>query len=511
MNSSNFRLLLDDDISKCSIVQRAIDRYMGGSTRYFFDDTKPNVNDDHTGEMRQIGIIDALVLANTVSGQPFLCELIPDDEMIEDYTLNLSLKPARLAAKTSWGMIRGLETFSQLLFELNSKTFGIRPVIIDDGPRFKFRGYMLDTARHYISMENILKSLDAMSFNKFNVFHWHLVDDQSFPYVSNFHPELSEKSSFRPNMIYSQADVRAVINYAADRGIRVLPEFDSPGHTYSMRHIPDLLTECYDMTTKEPNGDFGPVNPIKLDNYKIMARFIKEFKLLFPDTYFHAGGDEVDYDCWKSNPEINQWLNDRNMTGNYKELQNSYIRKIYDFLKYYNKTMLVWQEVFDDGAQLPRDAIVHVWKYRGEKSAYMEEMRRVLNAGYRAILSSCWYLNIIEYGQDWARFYQCDPTADLKLPIKGAKQSEENRLRILKNRLQQKLVLGGEVCMWTEFVDDTNIIARTWPRASAAAERLWSPSDRTNLDDFLHRLEQLRCRLLARGIQAEPVNGPGYC
>lgn len=506
INASNFRLLLNDKVSKCSIVQRAIDRYIGRKG-LLFDDLKPNPSDDHTGQMKQIGSIDSVELRGLESNElsSFACDSIPNEQMIEDYFLDLSAKPnARLEAKTSWGLIRGLETLSQLIFEidLKSSSFGIRAVIIDDGPRFKFRGYMLDTARHYISLNNIYTTLDAMAFNKLNVFHWHIVDDQSFPYVSSFHPELSQKSSFRPNMIYTQADIRAIINYAADRGIRVLPEFDSPGHTYSMRHLPDFLTECYNTETKEPSGDYGPVNPIKLDNYKIMAKFIKEFKQLFPDSYFHAGGDEVDYDCWKSNPEITQWLIDRNMTGNYKQLQNTYIRKIYDFLAYYNRTMLVWQEVFDDGAQLPQDAIIHIWKYRGERAAYMEELKRVVSAGYRAILSSCWYLNYIDYGQDWVKLYQCDPRVE---------QTKINGRNKLSPLVKQELVLGGEICMWSEFVDDTNVITRSWPRASAAAERLWSPGSKTNVNDFLHRLEQMRCRLLRRGVQAEPVNGPGYC
>lgn len=184
-----------------------------------------------------------------------------------------------------------------------------------------------------------------------------------------------------------------------------------------------------------------------------------------------------------------------NMSGQYEELSNYYIRRLYNMLtKEHGKTMLVWQEVFDMGANLPlENTLVHVWKYINDKPAYMAQLARVVNSGYNALLSSCWYLNYIDYAQDWIKFYQCDPR---EAPVSP---HEAHR------------VLGGEICMWTEYVDDSNVISRSWPRASAAAERLWSPMEANNVDEFLHRLEQHRCRLLARGINAEPVNGPGYC
>lgn len=486
---------MKDEIKGCEIVERAIKRYR---ELYLFEDVSSNAENDLNIGRIEIGTLDGLMLSPAINSTSFLCESIPHDNMIESYQLNLRSNPAKLSSKSSWGLLRGLETFSQLLFwteraNREENYFGIRSLLIDDSPRFKFRGFMLDTARHYISLKNIMKILDGMATTKLNVFHWHMVDDQSFPYESITYPKLSKLGSFRPNLVYSIEDVKSIIQYAADRGIRVLPEIDSPGHTYSMRHLQGFLTTCYNVTSGKPNGDLGPVDPTKILNYNIMAKLIKELKGVFLDSYFHAGGDEVDYDCWKSNPYVNHYMDKLNITNNYQELANIYIRKIYDIVTYYNKTMLVWQEVFDSKANLPKDAIIHIWKYRNDKSAYIAEMRNVVTSGYRALLSSCWYLNIIDYGQDWVKFYQCDPTSDLT------------------SKKLQNLVLGGEICMWSEFVDDTNVITRSWPRSAAAAERLWSPSTKTNVNDFLYRLEQLRCRLLARQIQAEPVNGPGYC
>lgn len=477
----------------------ALERY---SRKLLFDDVGPESKDDaHRGRRKKVG---QLKTAEVVGLQNFHCGIVPGPDMDEAYNLTVSRIGTSfklvLTARSGWGLLRALETLSQLIFNIKPEpgqaedvaTFAINIVDIQDEPRFKHRGFMLDTARHYIPVETILQMLDAMSFNKLNVFHWHIIDDQSFPLASETFPELS-KSAFKPDMVYTRQDVQIIILYAALRGIRVIPELDSPGHTYSMRQIPDLLSECYDSKTARSNGDFGPINPTKDSTYKTINDLIIEFKSQFSDPYFFAGGDEVDFDCWKSNPQINSWMKARNMSGNYEELTNHYMRQLYETLKYHEKTMVVWQEVFDMGAKLPLDTIVSVWKYINDTPAYMAQLASVVEQGYQAILSSCWYLNYIDYGQDWIKFYACDPRSS---PIE---------------RKHEHLIIGGEICMWTEFVDHTNVMSRTWPRASAAAERLWSPKEANDVEEFLHRLEQHRCRLLYRGINAEPVNGPGYC
>lgn len=484
-----FEIRIDDAPKSCDIVARAVKRY---SAKNLFDDTRPLDRDDSdAGKRNMIGNLSILAIRGD---DAFVCETIPDENMDETYSLDINKDStiAQLRAKSSWGLIRGLETFSQLVFNVGPQTYAIQPVSIEDEPRFSHRGFMLDTARHYISVGNILKMLDSMAMNKLNVFHWHIVDDQSFPYESIAFPEITGNATFRPNMIYTQTDVKSIIQYAADRGIRVIPEFDTPGHSYAWRFVSKFLTRCYDPKTNKPNGNYGPVNPTKIGAYKTMSKLIDELGRVFPDKYLHIGGDEVETDCWKSNPKINSWLKTKNMTNDYRGLSKFYVRRLYDLVAHHNKTMQVWQEVFDDGTNLPKDTIVQVWKYINDKPAYTAELNAVVRAGYKAILSSCWYLNYIDYGQDWVKFYQCDPTAGTT--------SED-----------YQLVLGGEICMWTEFVDDTNVLARTWPRASAAAERLWSPLETSDVSHFMRRLEQIRCRFLSRGLQAEPIVGPGYC
>lgn len=476
--------------SNCDIVNRAVGRYM---QNYFFDDVKPEDRDDpHRGLRKRLGSLKLLEIDKN-----FKCETFPGPGMDESYTIRVEFDPktnnssAKLQASTSWGIIRGLETFSQSVFKVRSLFYAIQPVVIHDAPRFEYRGFMLDTARHYISYKEIFKLLDAMSFNKLNVFHWHIVDDQSFPYASREFPELSAGGAFRPHLIYGPAGVRLVVRYAADRGIRVVPEFDTPGHTYSMRFIPDLLTTCYDKHKKLPDGNLGPINPIAEKTAETLATLFKEIKSDFQDPYFHAGGDEVDFDCWNSNPEVSAFMKAHNMTG--RELSIFHFDMVHKILSK-NSTVMVWQEVFDSGTIQSDDVIVQVWKDRGSPATYLNEMKKIVQSGHRAILSSCWYLNLIGYGQDWIEYYKCDPVGN---EITDAKE--------------QSLVLGGEVCQWSEFVDNFNVFTRSWPRASAAAERLWSPKNRTNVDEFAYRLEQIRCRMISRGMNPEPVNGPGYC
>ncbi|XP_044050135.1 beta-hexosaminidase subunit alpha isoform X2 [Siniperca chuatsi] len=417
------------------------------------------------------------------------CESYPNEDSSERYNLSVSAVQASLNAETVWGAVRGLETFSQLVYQDDFGSYFVNKTEIEDLPRFQFRGILLDTSRHYLPVQSILKTLDAMAYSKFNVFHWHIVDDPSFPYQSRTFPDLSSKGAFHPmTHIYTQSDVRRVISYARLRGIRVLPEFDSPGHTKSWgKGHSDLLTPCY--RGGIPSGIFGPVNPALPSTYQFMARLFKEVSSVFPDSHIHLGGDEVDFSCWRSNPDVRAFMQKMGFGVDFTKLEAFYMENIVNITSALNKTSIVWQDVFDYHERRSSLSVVEVWR----EGCYLCEVRRVAKAGLRVILASPWYLDQPGPTHNWARYYTVWPLA-----FKGTEE-------------QKKLVIGGEVCMWGEYVDATNLTPRLWPRASAAAERLWSDEKQTSsVDKAFPRLQDFRCKLLRRGIQAEPLY-VGHC
>ncbi|GAA6221384.1 beta-hexosaminidase subunit alpha-like [Lates japonicus] len=419
------------------------------------------------------------------------CESYPQEDSSEKYNLSVCEGKASLKAETVWGAVRGLETFSQMVYQDDFGSYFVNKTEIEDFPRFQFRGILLDTSRHYLPVQAILKTLDAMAYSKFNVFHWHIVDDPSFPYQSSTFPDLSSKGAFHPmTHIYTQSDVRRVISYARLRGIRVLPEFDSPGHTKSWgKGQSDLLTPCYRGST--PSGTFGPVNPVLPSTYQFMEKLFKEVSSVFPDSYIHLGGDEVNFSCWKSNPDVRAFMQKMGFGADFTKLEAFYIENIVNITSALNKTSIVWQDVFDYHEKIPEDTVLHIWK--GLPEVYQTELSRITKAGKRVLLAAPWYINHISYGQDWHNYYTVQP--------QNFSGTEE----------QKKLVIGGEVCMWGEYVDATNLNPRLWPRASAAAERLWSDEKQTSsVDSAFPRLQDFRCKLVRRGIQAEPLY-VGHC
>ncbi|CAD5123529.1 DgyrCDS11869 [Dimorphilus gyrociliatus] len=473
LNSATFNL--SPVGHSCDILQDAIRRYrliiFGPSNALKFR-PKSNVN----------------VLANLDVNLMNECEKYPSLEMKENYTLTVTSSTANLASPTIWGILRGLETFSQLVYRGNYGEFLLNATKIVDFPRFSHRGVLLDTSRHYLSKEVIKENIEAMAYNKMNVFHWHIVDDQSFPYQSRKYPKLSDEGAYnRFTHIYTQNDVAEIIEFARVRGIRVIPEYDTPGHSQSWgKGQKGLLTECY--SQGKPNGNFGPINPIVNTTYTFLEGFFSEVQQVFPDKYTHMGGDEVSFDCWKSNPDITKFMQQHGFPGNYSRLEQYYEQRLLNIMAKLNAGYIIWQEVVDNGVKVRPDTVVHVWK-----GGWQQDIAKVTALGHRALLSTCWYLDYISYGTDWTSYYNCEP------------------LNWQGSAAQKKLVMGGEAALWGEFVDTSNVVSRLWPRASAVAEKLWSSSAMSDATSATPRFKEHRCRMVGRGIRAEPQNGPGYC
>jgi hexosaminidase len=418
-------------------------------------------------------------------------------ETDESYVLNVPASgDATLTAATVFGALRGLETMSQMVGFIDGN-FIVNAFACTDAPRFPWRGALVDTARHFLPMPALLAFIDALAYAKMNVFHMHLTDDSSFPYVSVAFPNLARTGAYdAANTFaahtYAPADIAALIAYGHDRGVRVVAEFDTPGHSGSWAGQPNLLTPCYN-ASGVPDGSFGPINPTLDTTWSFLESFFSEVASVFQDEYIHIGGDEVSFDCWASNPNVTAWMSANGMAGDFPALESYYVQRVLQLIQSLNKTPVGWQEIFDNNLTLTNRTVVHVWK-----NPFVDgqaELARVTAAGFFALLSSGWYINYEAYVNEgqWETYYTQDPT------------------NFTGTDAQKALIVGGEFALWAEFIDATNLISRGWPSGAAVAERLWSPSSVTSLPDANVRLTGHTCRLLARGVGAEPPSGPNWC
>jgi hexosaminidase len=390
----------------------------------------------------------------------------------ESYQLDVSPGKAVLSASTVEGALHGLETFAQLIVP-GAAGFEVASMHIEDHPRFPWRGLMIDCARHWIPIEVIERNLDAMAAVKLNVFHWHLSDDQGFRVESKRFPRLQQLGS--DGHFYTQDEVRHIIAYARDRGIRVVPEFDLPGHTTSwFVGYPELASAPGPYSIERSWGIFQPtMDPTREETYKFLDKFLGEMAALFPDPYFHTGGDEVDPTQWKQSASIQAFARERHLETP-DGLLGYFNHRVEDILKKYGKTMVGWDEVLNP--ELNADAVIQSW--RGPAA-----LADAAKKGHRGILSYGYYL---DHMNPASFHYAIDPQTD------APQVDGENR----------ELILGGEACMWTEYVTPETVDSRIWPRAAAIAERLWSPRDLTDVASMYDRLDAVSRVLTWVGIRS---------
>jgi hexosaminidase len=398
---------------------------------------------------------------------------VPAVEEDESYSLEVTDKQARLKAPTVVGVLRGLETFLQLL-DSDREGYFIPAVKIEDRPRFPWRGLLIDVARHYQPIEVLKRNLDAMAAVKLNVLHWHLTEDQGFRIESKKFPRLHQMGS--DGHFYTQEEAREIIAYARERGIRVVPEFDMPGHATSwLIGHPELGSAPGPYTLERRAGIFEPaLDPTREEVYKFLDTFLGEMAALFPDAYMHIGGDENEGKQWDRNPKIQAFMKEKGIKDNHA-LQTYFNKRVLQILKKHGKVMMGWDEIFQP--DLPQEVVIHSW--RGPK-ALAEAARK----GYKGVLSAGYYIDLIF---PTSQHYAADPIpADTTLTA-----------------AESVNVLGGEATMWSEWVSPDTIDSRIWPRTAAIAERLWSPREVNNVEDMYRRLAVVSVRLEELGLTHE--------
>jgi hexosaminidase len=398
----------------------------------------------------------------------------------ERYSLRVTPMGVTIDAPTSLGVLRALATLEQLP-RTEKKQRYLPEVDIQDQPRFAWRGLSLDAARHFMPVAVIKRNIDGMAAVKLNVLHWHLTDDQGFRIESKVFPRLQTVGS-TDGLYYTQAEVREVLAYAAARGIRVVPEFDVPSHTTSWIVAYPRL--------KSNDSTYAPyklwrttnvaIDPTRETTYTFLDSLFTEMTTLFPDPYFHVGGDENDGRNWRRTPRIVAYMQANKMvkadgkTVDKHQLQTYFNRRILAMLRKRGKIMIGWDEIL--GPDLPKETVIQSW--RGKKG-----LNDAAKLGHPVLLSNGYYLDL---NLTAASSYLTDPLPpDTPLTL-----------------AEQKLVLGGEAAMWAEFADSTIIEYRIWPRAAAVAERLWSPQATTqNVADMYRRLNEVSVQLETLGLR----------
>ncbi len=377
----------------------------------------------------------------------------------------------RIEAATTLGALHAIETLMQLV-QPEGSAYAIPSVTIQDSPRFRWRGLMIDCGRHFEPLPVLKRNIDAMAAVKLNVFHWHLTEDQGFRIESKRFPRLTAMGS--DGLFYTQEDAIELVRYARDRGIRVVPEFEMPGHSTAwLVAYPELASGTAPTGIRREFGVSDYVlDPTREETYRFISSFLTEMATIFPDQYVHIGGDEAPAPDWKKNPRILAFMKDHNLENN-DALQAYFNGRVLKILTGLNKRMVGWDEIFNPA--LPRDVVVQSW--RGEAS-----LAKGAAQGYQGVLSAPYYLDGMRPA---SIHYLADPVpADTKLTPE-----------------QQKLILGGEVCMWAEHLDQRTIDSRIWPRTAAMAERFWSSQSLRDVDDMYRRLEPVSVELETLGLR----------
>ncbi|KAN0127976.1 Glycoside hydrolase superfamily [Lactarius tabidus] len=408
---------------------------------------------------------------------------------------------AVLSASSTLGLFRGLTTFGQMWYTASGTIYTLgAPVNIEDSPAYPYRGFLLDTARNYFPVSDIKRTLDACSWVHINTFHWHVVDSQSFPLIIPGFTDIAENGAYSSSSVYTPSDVADIISYAGARGIDVLVEIDTPGHTSAISKTYPQYIACAEATpwatyaNEPPAGQLRIASPSTIDfTVDLLSAVAKQF----PSTLFSTGGDEINLPCYQNDTETQQELGGRTLN----QALDAFTQATHGALRSLGKTPVVWEEmVLSFNLTLPSDTIAMVWISSEDAAAVAAKGYRFVHAASNSFYLDCgaggWVGNNppgnswCEPFKTWQNAYTFDPLANL-------------------TAAQASLVLGGQQLLWTEQSGPQNLDPITWPRAAASAEVFWTGPG-GNVSAALPRLHELGYRLRNRGVQAISLQ-PEWC
>ncbi|KAJ8891061.1 hypothetical protein PR048_010570 [Dryococelus australis] len=430
---------------------------------------------------------------------------------------------ASILALNFFGLRHGMETLSQLIIynDITQELQILSSAHITDSPVFPHRGILLDTARNFISVDSIKRTLDGMAATKLNTFHWHITDSHSFPFQSSSYPQLSQYGAYTPRKVYTPEDIRSVVEYARVRGVRVVPEFDAPAHVgEGWQWAGPNVTVC---VKAEPWHSYcveppcGQLNPTSDKVYEILAGIYHDMFELFDSDIFHM--EEM------SSEQIVHWLHSRQFGR-----EESGFLELWD---HFQTKALAEVVKANDGQSLPIVMWTSGLTHKGHVERYLNPSTYIIqiwttgtdsligelvNKGYRIILSNydalyfdCGFGAWVGEGNNW-----CSPYIGWQKVYMNSPYNILSNLGVTLDVNTAKLILGSEATLWTEQVDDASVDGRLWPRSSAMAERLWS-NPPEGWQDAESRLLHHRERLVQRGVQAEALEplwclqNHGYC
>ncbi|EER41863.1 chitobiase [Histoplasma capsulatum var. duboisii H88] len=457
----------------------------------------------------------------------------------ESYTLDIKERSNSIdiTANTIWGAMHAFTTLQQIIIaEGYWRLIVEQPVSIKDQPLYPYRGIMVDTGRNFISPKKIREQLDGMALAKLNVLHWHMTDSQSWPVKINRYPQMT-KGAYSPREVYTPEDIRHIVQYARERGIRVVPETDMPGHSAKgWEQVDPKMIACANSwwsndvwalhTAVEPNP--GQLDIIYDGTYKVVENVYKELSTHFPDNFFHTGGDEVHPNCFNFSSIIRDWFAE-DSKRDFNDLLQVWVDKAYPIFKDRpSRRLIMWEDVLLGGTHahtVPKDVIMQSWNLGPEN------IKKLTSQGYDVIVSSADFLYLdcgfggwvgndprynVMFNPDPAtpNFNYLGPGGSWCAPYKTWQRIYDYDFTVGLTEDEKKHVIGASAPLWSEQVDDVVISTKFWPRAAALGELLWSGNrdkeGKKRTTKMTSRILNFREYLLANNIQAAPLQ-PKYC